>query len=413
MSTTRRRFLAGAAAVAGAPYFMVPSARGAATSPNNRINLAVIGLGTMGGVHLGDFVTFNDVQIVAVCDVEANRREQWRQRVNAAYAEAGRSYKGCAAIHDFRDVLARDDVDAVLIATPEHWHAIMTIEACRAGKDVYCEKPLSHTIREARLMADAARNYGRVVQTGTQQRSSAEFRLAVDLVRTGRIGKVQTIHIGVGGTSREQWLPEQPVPPSLDYNLWLGPAPWKPYHPDRVNNWRDHRDYSGGQMADWGAHHFDVAQWAMGADNSGPTEIYPPDGRDFKTLTYKYANGTLMYHGGANGVKFTGTDGVIEVNRGYLKTWPEEIAKMPILPQDKSLWRAGDHRRNWLECIRTRRLPVTDASIGARSVTVCHLGNLAYWLNRPLKWNPAKEEFEGDDEANRWLDRPMRAPWRL
>lgn len=409
--TTRRRFLQGSAALAAAPYFLIPSARGA-TGANNRINMALIGIGTMGGVHLGDFVTFGDVQVVAVCDVDSNRRNDARNKVNAAYS-GKTTYKGSTAINDFREIMARDDIDAVLIASPEHWHAIMTIEACKAGKDVYCEKPLSHTIHEARVMSDTARRYGRVVQTGTQQRSSAEFRLACDLVKTGRLGEIKTIHIGVGPTSWEQWLPEEPIPAGLDYDLWLGPAPWKPFNRSRVNNWRDHRDYSGGQMCDWGAHHFDVAQWALGMDNSGPVEIYPPDGNEFKALTYRYANGTLMYHGGANGVKFTGTEGALEVNRGYFRTWPENLAKMPVLPQDTTLWRASGHRQDWLECIRTRRRPVTDAEIGCRSTTVCHLGNLAYWLNRPLKWDAAKEKFVGDEEANRWLDVPKRAPWRL
>jgi predicted dehydrogenase len=374
----------------------------------------------MGGAHLDAFLGDIEVQVVAVCDVDTEKRESARTRVEEHYAderEAG-TFKGCAEYNEFEELLARDDIDAVLIATPDHWHAIIAIAAARAGKDIYCEKPLSLTVREARAMVDGARRYGRVFQTGSQQRSSADFRKACELVRSGRIGKLLTVHVGIGGCSSERYLPEEPIPEGFDWDRWLGPAPWQPYNSERRSGsysggWRLIRDYSGGMMTDWGAHHFDIAQWGMGMDGSGPVEIIPPDGREYDTLTYKYANGVTMYHGEANGVMFTGTDGKVEVNRGYFQTWPEEIGEEPLGPNDVHLYESPGHRTDWLNCIRTRKRPICDVAVGCSSVTVCHLGNIAYWLGRPIKWDPVKEEIIGDEEASRWLDRPKRAPWRL
>jgi len=408
---TRRQFLRGAAATVAAPSIITASAFGQEGRPtaSERIGLGFIGLGGMGSGHFNGLLNNRRTQIIAVCDVSTAVREEYQKR-------AEEKYKGVAAYNDFRELLTRDDIDAVVIATPDHWHAIISIEAMKAGKDVYCEKPLSLTIREAQVMRDTARRYGRVFQTGSQQRSSGEFRQACELVRNGRIGKLLTIHVGVGGPSGERVLPEEPIPEGFDYDLWLGPALWKPYHQDRVSpgGWRGLRDYSGGQMTDWGAHHFDIAQWGLGMDGSGPVEIMPPDGREYQSLTYRYANGVLMYHGGnVNGVKFTGTEGWVEVNRGYLKTSPEGLAKETVPSYQVKLDHSNNHHHNWLDCIQTRQRPVADVAIGCSSVTVCHLGNIAYWLKRPLKWDPIKEEMVGDAEANRWLDRPKRAPWHL
>jgi predicted dehydrogenase len=235
------------------------------------------------------------------------------------------------------------------------------------------------------------------------------------MVRSGRIGRLLTINANVGGPSGDCYLPAEPVPDGLDWELWLGPAPWRPYnkglHPF---NWRSYRDYSGGGMTDWGAHHFDIAQWALGMDESGPIEIRPPDGKDYPKLTYTYASGvTLTHGGGSNGVLFTGTEGKIEVNRGYLKTWPEELAKLPTQPGEVHLYQSRSHHGNFVDCVRTRRRPVCDVEVGCRSVTVCHLGNFAYWLKRPLRWDPARERFVDDAEADRWIDRPQRSPWAL
>jgi predicted dehydrogenase len=291
------------------------------------------------------------------------------------------------------------------------------ILAAKARKDIYCEKPLSLTIAEARAMVKAVRKYDRVFQTGSMQRSSPEFRKACELVRNGRIGKVQQVLVDVGGPSKWCDLPEEPMEPGLQWDLWLGPAPVRPYNsvlsPRGVHkhfpNWRNYREYSGGMMTDWGAHHFDIAQWGLGMDHSGPVEIIPPeDPKAEKGLRYRYANGVEVIHGGGGGVTFIGTDGQILVNRGRFKATPESIEDTPLGPNDLRLYASNDHLQDFLNCMRTRQRPICDVEIGCRSVTVCHLGNLAYWNHRRLTWDPAKERFIGDHEANKWLDRPDR-----
>lgn len=422
---SRRRFLAGAGAALAAPLVIRASALGAdgATVPSARINLGFIGVGKQSYGHVCIFAGRPDVQIRAICDVQENKRQEASQAVERIYA--GRNAPGAKELglyNDFRELLARRDIDAVVIGTPDHWHAIPAIAAAKAGLDVYCEKPLSLTIREARAMVKAARRYGRVFQTGSQQRSSREFRFACEMVRSGRIGQLKTINANVGGPSEDCYLPEEPVPQGVDWDMWLGPAPWRPYNsilcpPPSFTGyprWRSYRDYSGGGMTDWGAHHFDISQWGMGTDDTGPVEIIPPDGKDVKLLTYRYASGVELYHGGGgNGVVFHGTEGKIEVNRGHLQTWPASLMQKPIGPNEVHLYESPEHHEDWIRCIRTRQPPICDVEIGCRSVTVCHLGNLAYWIKRPLKWDPAKEEFVGDPAANRWLDRPKREPWTI
>ena len=420
---SRRSFLRGAGlAAVAAPYIVPGSALGEATrrAPSERIGLGIIGLKKMGRAHVSSLLRYGEVQIVAVCDVDTEAREAAKRRVEEYYCARQTSgrYRGCAAYNEYEKLLARDDVGAVVIATPEHWHAIMAIAAARAGKDVYCEKPLSLTIREARAMVSAARRYGIVFQTGSQQRSSRRFRHACELVRNGRLGDVHTVNVGVGPPSGEVYLPAQPIPQGLDYERWLGPAPWQPYHVTRCGSyyedgWRRIRDYSGGKMTDWGAHHFDIAQWGLGMDRTGPVEIIPPNGKDVPALTYRYANGVTMIKGGADGILFTGTKGKLEVNRDHLTTWPESIARQAIGPHDLNLYESPGHYEDWLRCIRTRRRPICDVEIGCRSITVCHLGNIAFWVNRPIRWDPVSEQIVGDEGAARWLDRPKRAPYRI
>jgi predicted dehydrogenase len=414
---TRRRFLQGAAAAA-APVVIPASALGqeGRPAPSGRIVMGGIGVGGQGRGDLGAFRGMGDVQIIAVCDPSQKNAEQAK-----AECEGG-GKNSCAILKDFRELCARKDIDAVLIATPDHWHALAVCEAAKGGKDIYCEKPMSLTVREARTMVKVVRKYERVFQTGSQQRSSEEFIKACELVCNGRIGKVISIHVNVGGPSGDRTFPGQPVPPGFDFDLWLGQAPQREYHPDVVSpgGWRGIRDFSGGGMTDWGAHHFDIAQWAMGMDESGPVEVNPPQGKDYKTLTYKYANGTLLYHGEAmapegkvNGVLFIGDKGRIEVNRGYFKATPEEIEKAAAGPNDIKLFRSPGHHRNFIDCVKKREKPVCDVEIGCRSVTVCHLGNIAYWTRKPFGWDPKKEMILGNDKAAEWLDRPKRAPWKL
>ena len=422
---TRRDLLKGTVLAVGAPTIIPSGTWGSPNrpAPSNRITVAHIGIGNQGPGHFGWVLGNSSCQILAVCDVKKEVRDKFQKQANDRYAKEKESgtYKGCDAYVDFREVMARDDIDAVVIATPDHWHALITVAAARAGKDIYCEKPMALTVREARAMVSAVRRYGRVFQTGSQQRSGSEFRKACELVRNGRIGKIKAVHVGVGGPSSEKEFTPEPVPDGLDWDTWLGPAPWKPYNHERCSGdygggWRQVRDYSGGMMTDWGAHHFDIAQWGLGMDDSGPVEIHPPDGKEYKSLTYKYANGIPMYHGGGpkkGGIQFIGENGIVGVDRGYLDSWPPEIIKQDIGPNDIHLYNSRGHQADWLECIRTRRRPICDVEIGCRSVTVCHLGNIAHWLKHSIKWDPVKEEIIGDEEAGRWLSRPMRAPWTL
>ncbi|MBN2505834.1 MAG: Gfo/Idh/MocA family oxidoreductase [Verrucomicrobia bacterium] len=425
--TTRRSFLKTTGALGAAAPLILPSAVwGAETAVNDRIAMGFIGVGTQGRGLLGGFLGNQQVQVLAVCDVDTNRRNASKKRIDDHYAKRNASGSGaCSAYDDFRDLLARKDIDAVCIATPDHWHAIPVIQACAAKKDIYCEKPLSLTIGEARAMVNAVRRHERVFQTGSMQRSSREFLKACELVRNGRIGKVRDVYVSVGGPSKWCDLPEEPAEPGLDWNFWLGPAPMRPYNsvlsPRGVHNhfpnWRNYREYSGGGMTDWGAHHFDIAQWGLGMDESGPVEITPPDGKEIKRLTYKYANGVIMHHGGLQGygfgVVFVGEHGKICVDRGRFKAEPEELAAdyKPNSGRVK-LYSSTSHLQDFLQCVRSRQRPICDVEIGARSVTVCHLGNLAYWNKRALKWDPARERFVGDDEANTWLTREGRAPWQ-
>jgi len=409
--TTRRKFLstmvraAGAGLVAPAVVRSGSIAAAAGASANERVGVGFIGVGGMGSGHLGAYAQDKKYPAVAVCDVDATNREAAAQRVGPQ----------CGKHNDYRELLDRKDVDAVVIATPDHWHGLCAIHACEAGKDVYCEKPLSLTIGQARAMADAARRYSRVFQTGSQQRSSGEFLKACELVESGRIGKVHTVLVSVWGSSGPCYLPAEDPPAGMDWERWIGPAPWRPFnvalHPF---NWRAYRDYSGGMMTDWGAHHLDIAQWGLGMSQSGPREILPPEGGN-NYVTYKYSSGAIVKCGdvGVNGVQFIGPLGKITVNRGYFNADPPGVAEEPLGKGEARLYRSPGHHEDWRQCMWTRRRPVADVEIGARSVTVCHLGNIAIWLGRKIQWDPAKEEMVGDPVASQWIDRPMRAPYCL
>jgi predicted dehydrogenase len=422
---SRRTFLqASSIAAASAPFILPSRIWAAAKGPNDRITLAFIGVGTQGAGLLRGFLKQKGTQVVAVCDVDTTRRENAKKIVDTQYADRAGSeaYKGCDAYKDFTEIINRKDIDAVVVATPDHWHAIVVVMAADSGKDIYCEKPLSLTIHEARAMAKAVRRNDRILQTGSMQRSSGEILKACELVRNGRIGKVQTVHVGVGAPSKWCDLPEEQMEPGLDWNQWLGPAPARPYNsilsPRGVHkhfpDWRNYREYSGGMMTDWGAHHFDIAQWGLGMDDSGPVEIIPPeDPKATSGLRYIYANGVEMVHGGEGGVTFKGAEGEIFVTRGKFRATPESIAADPIPDNGIHLYKSTNHQQDFLDCVRSRKRPICDVEVGCRSVTVCHLGNLAYWNHRKLKWDPAKEQFVGDDEANKWLNPPKRSPWSV
>ena len=404
---SRRTFLGALGAGLAAPAIVRSGAieTGVHPSASDRVGVGFIGVGGMGSGHLRRYVKSASHPAVAVCDVDTSKRDAAAKRVGPH----------CGKHNDYRDLLDRKDVDAVVIATPDHWHALTAIHACEAGKDVYCEKPLSLTVVQARKMVDAARRYGRVFQTGSQQRSGSEFLKACELVRNGRIGKVHTVYVSVWGSSIPCYLPAEKVPPGLDWETWIGPAAWKPYnaglHPAR---WRRYREFSGGTMTDWGAHHLDVAQWGLGKEHSGPVEVLPPEpGKEF--VTYIYEEGVKVRCGkvGVNGIQFVGPGGKITVNRGHFHAEPQEVASEPLSSSAVRLYKSPGHHQDWWNCMRTRRRPVADVEIGARSVTVCHLGNIAIWLGRKLRWDAAAEKIVGDSYASRWLDRPLRAPYHL
>ena len=424
----RRDFIktvaAAAAGVASFPCVVPSSVRGAQGQrpPSDRIVIGFIACGKQSKHLMRSFLNSPGTQVVAACDVDKLKLERGKGIVEDHYARKGNgSYKGCAAYSDFREVLGRDDIDAVVISTPDHWHSITVIESAKAGKDIYCEKPLSQTIAEANAMIAAIRKYNRVFQTGSMQRSSWNFRFACELVQNGYIGDIQHVTVGVGGPPADRPLEPQPVPEYLDWDRWLGPAMWRPYHSelsphlswDGFPHWRNHSWFGGGGMTDWGAHHFDIAQWGLGMDGTEPVEIYPPDGKEHKVLTYVYHNGIPMTRDKANGILFEGSKGKIEVNRGYLKTWPETLKDQKIGPDEVHLYDSKNHYVDWLDAIRSRNRPICDIETGASSVKVCHLGNLAYKLKRPLRWDRQRNVFIGDDEANRLLWRPMRSPWQI
>lgn len=425
---SRRSFLKAALASSVAAPLAVSTARpDVKRSANDRIQLGFIGVGVMGGGHVRGFLRSPEVQVVAICDVVRERKEHHQKAVEDYYAKNKKgAFKGCKTYEDFRQLLDNKEIDAVVIATPDHWHVVACIASAKAGKDIYCEKPLTHNVAEGRKLVEAVKKANVVFQTGSQQRSefSGRFRKAVELVRNGRIGTVKTVRIGVGGPAIACDLPEQAIPDGTDWNFWCGPVPLRGYNeilcPKGVHQhfpaWRSYREYGGGAIADMGAHHFDIAQWALDMDGSGPVAIEPPkDPKAIKGLRFIYGNGVVMIHDEFEGERadclFEGTKGKIYVSRGSLKTEPSDILTQALEPNGFRAYPASNHHQNWLDCLRSRKETICPPEVGHRSATICHLGNIGYWLKRPLRWDPKKEQFEGDAEANTLLSREPRPPW--
>lgn len=421
----RREFLAGTAVAVAAPTVFSLPARAA---PSKRITVGLIGCGGMGNANMRGFLGHDDVQLVAVCDPDRGRRLTSKDVVERHYAAATRSgtYRGCVDYNDFRDLLARDDIDAVIVGSPDHWHALHVTHAARAGKDVYGEKPLSLTVAEGRAMSDAVARYGRVFQTGSQQRSDARFRHAVTLVRNGRIGRIRTITCTLPAGATTGNHPARPIPAGFDYDLWLGPAPWAPYCDSRTHYvFRHILDYSGGKLTDWGAHHIDIAQWSLGRQESGPVKIsgtgeFPEDGLWNAPVRYEvraeYDDGVelkVRSHPQQTGVEIVGDEGRIFVKRGRIETDPTRLVDETFSPSEIQLPPSDNHHRNFLDCVRSRRTPVAPIEHAHRTITIAHLGNIAMRLGREIRWDPATETIAGDDTATRMLSRGMRAPWRL
>lgn len=440
----RRSFLRSSAVftAAAAGPLILPRSLFGANAPSNRITLAIIGCGNQSSVDIPEFLKNEDCQIVAVCDVNTASfgyknakqflgREPQRDFVNKFYAEKTHNsqFKGCEAYTDFRQVLARKDIDAVAIITPDHWHAVMTILAAKAGKDIYCQKPLTLFIGEGKEMIRAVRQHQRILQTGSQWRSNPLIHRACELVRNGRVGKLQRVETYVAEnnfTGPGPGWKEMPVPKGFDYDFWLGPAPKAPYHSDRcLYRFRFIRDYSGGQTTNFGAHSLDVAHWGMGADRTGPVEIenlgaeFPPAGDLFNTPTKvafaaRFASGVVVEcktNKIGFGVKWIGTDGWLSVGYKAIECEPAGIKDSAIGSGETRLPVSANHYRNFLDAVKARQDPIEPVEIGHRTATVCHLGNMAMILGRKIKWDPDKEEIVGDPEAAGMVNRPLRRPW--
>ena len=448
--SSRRRFLqvslGGISAGIGFPAIVPARAlgRAGAVAPSNRVTLGVIGTGNQGFNDLRSFLHDERVQIVAVCDLNRESAGYWdgkiggrepaKRLVEKHYAENRPSgnYRGCHACVDYREILGRKDIDAVEVCTPDHWHAIPVLEACLARKDIYCQKPLSLTVAEGRAMSYAVNKCHVVFQTGSQQRSDHRFRRACELVRNGRIGDLKRVLVGLPGGRTDyakcgdRKKPE-PVPAGFEYNTWLGPAPSAPYAPARCHvNFRWIYDYSGGQVTDWGGHHPDCAQWGMGTEMTGPVEfrnvkgVFPPDPLWNTATEYSfeavYDNGVSMIVSNANkmGVTFQGTKGTIYVDRGRLTANPKTILDSKIGPNEIHLYKSDDHFRNFIDCVISRAPTAAPVEVAHRSITICHLGNIAMRLGRKsLRWDPRTEQIIGDAEASKMLSRPYREPWKL
>jgi predicted dehydrogenase len=454
---SRRDFLkttgtgvAASAVMSGFPA-IVPASVFGARAPSNRINVGAIGTGRISRGHdMPGVWKYDTARIVAVSDLDWKRLEDAKRLVNDYYAKkTGTPYDGVTGYADYRDLLASRDVDAVLISTPDHWHALIAVAAVRAGKDVYLQKPASLTIAEGRALADAVHRSGRIFQIGSQQRSSPQFRYAAELVRNGRIGRLQTVKIGLPGDPAGKVEPEMPVPPNLDYDMWLGSTPVVYYTENRVHpqtsydrpGWLRCEQFGAGMITGWGSHHIDCAHWAMDTEYTGPVEVwgtaeFPTSGLwdvhgAFKTEA-TYANGVHMIVSGEfpNGIRFEGTDGWIFVSRGDETVTPSDpVARLKdaqalaasnpaiitsvIGPDEVHLYESTDHHGNWLECVRSRRNPIAPVEVAHRSCTACLLHHIAMKLKRRLRWDPDKERFVGDDQANAMLSRPQRAPYRL
>ena len=413
------------AGVTGFPYVIASSAlgKGGSVAPSNRIVMGAIGVGPQGRGVMRQFLHERDAQVVAVCDVKRPAREEAQKQVNNYYGK-----KVCAGYNDFLELLARDDIDAVSIASQDHWHVLHAVEAARAGKDMYVEKPLGVSVEQEQVLRRTINEYERVFQFGTQQRSSRNFRFACELVLNGRIGRLHTIKVGVPGGRYSQSYPPMPVPDWIDYERWLGPAPWAAYTENRVINqyWWHTSDYTLGFISGWGVHHVDIGQWGNGSELSGPVEIqgtavFPRDGLCDCAVNWdvnlKYDNGVTMNFTdntkNKQGALFEGSEGWVFVNRGRIDAHPKSLLAEQIGPNEINLPVSNHHQRNLLDCIKTRSRTVCPIEVAVRSNAICHLSDIAIRLGRRLKWNPEKEEFINDVEANRMLKRAMRSPWRL
>ncbi len=424
----RREFLKQsglASAVAAAP-FILPSGLRAQNAPSKKITVGIVGSGNIADSHYGALLgSPESVKILAVCDVDKERRDEGAARVNQSYGTSD-----CKAYADFREMHQRPDIDTIFVCTPDHWHALVAIDAMRNGKDVYVEKPLTLTIQEGRALVAAARKYNRIAQHGTQHRSMKRFHDVAEFVRNQGLGRLDRIECFIPPNNRHvgaSWKPE-PVPANLDWDMWLGPAPWRPYTSLGCHyNFRFIADSAYGQVTNWGAHYLDIGQWALDMDASGPVEVdgrgeFPSSGLFTNAtkvdFTVRYANGVPMhcrtrFEGGGT-VRFVGERGWLDISRGRMSGSDNDLLReMQASGKKIQLPLSNNHHENFFDSVRSRQRPIADVELGHRTTTVCNLGQIAMVLGRKLKWDPAKEEFVGDEMANRLRGRAMRAPWAL
>ncbi len=444
MKITRRSFLKTAATVSAAPFILPSNVWGADTAPSERIVMGFIGMGKQNGGLLNNFLNQPNVQVVAVAEVDTTRRNAAQATVKEFYtANPQRGAADCAAYNDFRELVARKDIDAVCIATPDHWHAIQTIAALESGKDVYCEKPLTHEIHESIAVMQAVKKNKRVLQTGSMQRSSREFRVACELVRNGVIGKISNVECSFGPPGVPCDLAAEEMEPGLDWDMWIGPGPMRPYSSvlsprgvhDHFPDWRNYKEYGGGMVCDWGAHHLDIAQWGLGMDESGPTSVVPPDDpAAVRGAVLHYEGGIQVVHKDGFGIVFYGSEGEVRVNRGKfefflggkkiaghveredgtslmgeLQRVEEEYLKNATV----KLYESQSHTRDFLDCMKTRKRPITNEEVGGRSAICCHLMNRAYYHHATIEWQPKRMRLARGSGDPAWLTREYREPWTV
>lgn len=395
-------------------------------APSDMIHLGFIGTGKQGKGLANSFLSTGEIRIQAISEVYKAKADQMLERIKGIYEKntALGTVNDIAVFTDYRELLAQKNIDAVVIATPDHQHGVMSIKAAEAGKDIYCEKPLALTIKEGRAMVKAARKYNRVFQTGSMQRSWPEFRQTAELIRNGYLGEIKHIKVNVGPPPIKYNLPKEATPDGLDWLRWLGPNEFvdfnaelaPPVSKDVFPNWRVYKEFGGGQVTDWGAHMFDIVQWALDMDASGPVSIAPPDGKEIKHLTLKYANGITMTHEPwewSNAIHFIGSESDLKIQRRKIETSKTELATKIIGPTEKHVYKSVDHYKDFLQAMRNRSKPICDVEIGHRTSSVCTIANITYELGRPLTWNPKKEKFKGDKEANALLGRKLNGEWAV
>ena len=393
-------------------------------APSDRITLGYIGTGKQARGLVKSFAP--KAQALAAADVDKQKLDLFRNNTAAIYADlkGQPSYKGLDTYGDFQQLLARKDIDAVVIATPDHWHAVCAVMAANAGKHVYCEKPLAHTVEEGRAMVNAMTKNKVILQTGSMQRSWKNFRHACELVRNGYIGTIKEVQVNVGKPAIPCDLPAQQIPAALDWDRWLGPASYRdfnaelapPVEKDIFPNWRNYKEFGGGILSDWGAHMFDIAQWGLGMDRTGPVKLYPPDGKKYTNLTMIYENGVVLKHqdfGRNFGVRFIGSTGTLDISRDYLDSNPANIVTAEIKPGETHLYYSDDHYQDWLDAIRSGKPPICEVETGHRSSSLCCIANIAYWTGSPLDWDPVKETFSNNSAANEYLKARLRTPWSI